>query len=176
MGEIAIVVVVAAADNDVIGRAGGLPWRLKSDMKHFRALTIGKPVIMGRKTFESLKAPLQQRANIVITRDASFVAPGAIVVHDLGAALAAARAEARARGVTAMMVIGGADVYAQTLPLADRIELTRVHLRPAGDTLLPPFDSAEWLETARSDRPAGPDDDAAFTILSYQRRRPAAAA
>ncbi len=176
MGEIAIVVVVAAADNDVIGRAGSLPWRLKSDMKHFRALTIGKPVIMGRKTFESLKAPLRDRANIVITRDASFVAPGAIVVHDLAAALAAARAEARERGVTTMMVIGGADVYAQTLPLADRIELTRVHLRPVGDTRLPPFDAAEWLETARSDRPAGPDDDAAFTILSYQRRRPASAA
>lgn len=175
MEKVAIVIVVAAADNDVIGRAGGLPWRLKSDMKHFRTLTIGKPVVMGRKTFQSLKAPLKERTNIIVTRDRSFAAPGALVVHDLAAALEAARADARGRGTNAAMVIGGADIYAQALPLADRIELTRVHISPQGDTRLPSFDHGGWHEISRSEHPAGPDDEAAFTILTYERNEPRSA-
>jgi dihydrofolate reductase len=170
--DIAIVFVVAVADNGVIGRDGGLPWRLKSDMAHFRRLTIGKPVVMGRKTFLSLNKPLKDRTNIVVTRDKSFSAAGAVVAHDLDAALTIARDDARRRGTDSVMVIGGADIYTQTLPLADRIELTLVHLEPPGDTLFPALDQRHWREVARSEHPAGPDDDAPFALLTFARVTP----
>jgi dihydrofolate reductase len=166
---IALVLVAAVADNGVIGRAGGLPWRLKSDMQHFRALTSGKPVVMGRKTYQSIGRPLKDRTNIVISRDPAVAVAGVLVAGSLETALAAARGDALRRGCDAIMVIGGADIYAQTLAFADRLEITQVHARPIGDALFPPIQPATWREAARAEHPAGPDDEASFTILTYGR-------
>jgi dihydrofolate reductase len=163
-----IVLIIAAADNDVIGRDGGLPWHLRSDLQHFRALTMGKPVVMGRKTYLSIGRPLPGRTNIVVSRDPAFAASGLVVAPTLAAALAAAHGDALRRA-SDIMVIGGADIFAQALPLAARLELTRVQLRPEGDVMLPPIEWAEWRETARRDVPQGPHDDAGFTVVSYER-------
>ena len=144
-----------------------MPWRVKSDMRHFRALTMGKPVVMGRKTYESLHVkPLPGRTNIVVTRDASFTAPGTLVARSLGVALEAARGDALRRG-TDIMVIGGTEIYAQAMPLAGRLEITRIHMRPEGDTAFPPIDPAVWREASRTPHPAGEGDDAAFDFVSY---------
>lgn len=167
--DIAIVLVAAVADNGVIGRAGGLPWRLRSDMRHFRRLTIGKPVVMGRKTFLSIGKPLPERTNIVISRDPACTIAGAVVAPNVDAALTIARADALRRNCDAIMVIGGADVYAQILARADRLEITRVHAEPAGDARFPSISSVAWKEVARAEGSAGPDDDASFTMLTYER-------
>ncbi len=135
---------LARADNGVIGRDGGLPWRLPADLKRFKAQTIGRPMIMGRKTFESFPAPLPGRRHIVLTRDAAWRAEGAEVARTVEDALALAGEDAA--------VIGGAEVFALFLPLAGRIELTEVHLEAEGDTTVPPF--AGWREIAREDHPA----------------------
>jgi dihydrofolate reductase len=169
MNGVSLVLFAAVADNGVIGRAGGLPWRLKSDLQHFRALTIGHPVVMGRRTYQSIGRPLPGRTNIVVSRDRAFAAPGVLVAACLEAALDAARGDALRRGTDAIMVIGGAEIYAQAMPLASRLEITRVHANPQGDAMLPTIDEGEWRETARRDRPAGPEDEATFTFVSYQR-------
>jgi dihydrofolate reductase len=163
-----IVLVAAVAENGVIGRKGGLPWRLKSDLQHFRAITLGKPVVMGRKTWDSIGRPLPGRTNIVATRDRAFTARGAVVA-DLAAALEVARADALRRNVDAIAVIGGGDIYAQVFALATRLEITRVHARPEGETVFPPLDPAQWRETARCGFPAGPDDETSFDVLTFVR-------
>jgi dihydrofolate reductase len=164
-----IVFVVAVAENGVIGRAGGMPWRLRSDLRHFRTLTMGHPVVMGRKTYLSIGKPLPGRTNIVVTRDSSVAVPGAIAAAGLPSALEVARGDARRRGVDAIMVIGGADIYAQLMPVASRLEVTRVHATPAGDAQFPDIVAELWQESARSDHAAGPGDDADFTVLTYRR-------
>lgn len=164
-----LVFVVAIAENGVIGRAGGLPWRLKSDLKYFRSVTLHKPILMGRKTYASIGRPLDKRTNIVVTRDRAFTAPGVLVAHDLDAALAAAEGDARRRGAADIAVIGGADLYAQLMPRAARLLVTSVHARPDGDTLFPRIDPAIWRETERRDQPAGPGDDASYTLITYER-------
>jgi dihydrofolate reductase len=165
-----IVLIAAIAENGVIGRAGGMPWRLKSDMRHFRALTLGKPVVMGRKTYLSLSIkPLPGRTNIVVSRDAAFTLPGAIVAASLDAALEAGRGDALRRGADAIMVIGGADIYAQAMPLAQRLEVTRVHLAADGDAAFPPIDPTVWRQSASTEHPAGPDDDAPYQVATYIR-------
>jgi len=169
-----IVLVAAVGENGVIGRDGGMPWRLKSDLRHFRAVTMDKPIVMGRKTWLSLGRPLPGRTNIVVTRDRSFAAAGAVVAMELGAALAVARGDALRRGADAVAVIGGGEIYAQLMPIATRLEITRVHLRPDGQAVFPPIDPARWREVARRDSSAGPDDDANFTILTYLRAQAAA--
>ncbi len=141
------MLVAAIANNGVIGRDGGLPWRLPEDLKHFRALTLGKTVLMGRRTWNSLGKPLTGRDNWVLTRDAAFEAPGARTFATLDAALAA-----HEHGE--LMVIGGAELYRQTLPLAARLELTRVDAEVEGDTLFPEIDNGVWREIARVDHPA----------------------
>jgi dihydrofolate reductase len=140
-----IVLILARADNGVIGIDGGLPWRLPADLKRFKALTMGKPMIMGRKTFESFPAPLPGRRHIVLTRDRDWSATGAEVVHDVAGAIALA-------GDGAIAVIGGADIFALFAPLAERIEVTEVHASPDGDTYVPPF--AGWREQTREDHNA----------------------
>jgi dihydrofolate reductase len=165
----AIVLVAAVADNGVIGRDNALPWRLSSDLRRFKALTVGKPVVMGRKTFLSIGKPLPDRTNIVVTRDRNFNADGIVVAHSLDAALAAARDDARRRGVDAIMVIGGTDIFEQTMDLADRLEITHVHARPAGDTVFPPIDARRWRAVARTEHPAGARDDVAFSTVTYRR-------
>jgi dihydrofolate reductase len=167
--HIALVLVAAVADNGVIGCTGGMPWRLKSDMHHFRALTSGKPVVMGRKTYQSIGRPLKDRTNIVVSRDPTVSIGEVIVVASLDAALSIARGDALRRNTDAIMVIGGADLYAQTLSRADRLVITRVHVKPRGDVTFPPIQPATWGEISRSEFTAGPGDEANFTILTYER-------
>jgi dihydrofolate reductase len=175
-GRIRVVLVAAMGENGVIGRDGRLPWRLKSELQHFRALTWGKPVVMGRRTYLSIAGryrPLAGRTNVVVSRNPDFTAPGAVVAPALELGLAIARADALRRSTDTIMVAGGADIYAQTMPLADEIALTLVHCRPPGDTLFPAIDAHLWQEISRVERPAEPDDSAAFAYVCYQ-RRPAA--
>ncbi len=141
-----ISLVLARARNGVIGNRGAIPWRLAEDMRRFRALTLGKPVIMGRKTWDSLpKKPLPGRTNIVVTRDRAFAAEGAVVVHDMGEALARADGE----NPSEIAVIGGAEIYAAALPLASRVHLTEVDADFEGNAVMPPFDLSAWRETGR---------------------------
>ncbi len=171
---IEIVLIVAVAENGVIGAAGAIPWRLKSDMARFKALTSGKPVVMGRKTFESLRRPLPGRTNIVITRDANFRAPGAVVTTSFADARATALGDALRRLATEIAVIGGAEIYARWMDVADRLEVTEVHLKPEGDTHLAPIDLKEWEEVARTSQVRTDDDTADFSYVTYRRhsRRP----
>jgi dihydrofolate reductase len=142
-----IALVVAIADNGVIGRNGALPWRIPADMKHFKAVTFGKPCIMGRKTWDSLpKKPLPGRINIVVTRDRSFAAEGAVVAHTLDEALTRAGSE----GLEEMAIIGGAELYRAALPQATRIHLTEVHGNFDGDAMFA-FDRKGWYETVREE-------------------------
>ena len=164
-----LTLVVAVAKNGVIGREGALPWRLSSDMKRFKAATMGKPVLMGRKTWDSLpRKPLPGRQNLVLTRDANFKADGAWVFTDLAAMLAAARAMAEAAGADETCVIGGAQLYNAVLPQAGRIVLTEVNLTPDGDAHLD-LDLSHWREVSREDVAAGPNDDADFVVRILER-------
>jgi dihydrofolate reductase len=166
-----IVLIVAVADNGVIGAGGAIPWRLKSDQQRLKAMTMGKPIVMGRKTFMSLpRRPLPGRTNIVITRDKTFRATGAVVTTSFAEARAVARADALRRSVAEIVVIGGADIYAQSIDIADRLEITEVHVAPPGDTHFAPVDTGKWQEIARTLHPAGPDDSAAFSYVTYRRR------
>ncbi|MBV9261077.1 MAG: dihydrofolate reductase [Pseudolabrys sp.] len=165
-----IVLVAAVGKNNVIGRGGHLPWRLRSDLQHFKRLTLNKPVVMGRKTFESLGKPLKDRTNIVVSRNLAHRAPGAILTTSIDAALAIARDDAKKRGTDEIMVIGGHNIFDVTLPLANRLEITHVHASPEGDVFFPPIDPSMWCETYRREHPAGPQDDFAFTVATYQRR------
>ena len=142
-----IFLVVAVAANGVIGRDGAMPWHLPNDLRHFKALTTGKPMIMGRKTFESLPGLLPGRRHIVLTRDRTWAEDGAEVARSPEEAIALANAPHIA-------VIGGAEIYRQFLPHADRIEWTEVAAEPEGDTRFPDFDRSEWIEAAREDHPA----------------------
>jgi dihydrofolate reductase len=167
-----VVLIVAVADNGVIGAGGAIPWRLKTDQQRFKMLTTGKPVVMGRKTFASLRRPLPGRTNIVVTRDGSFRAAGAVVATSFADARAVATGDALRRSATEIAVIGGAEIYAQWMPYADRLEITEVHARPEGDTVFAAIDAADWEEVARVRNPAGPDDSAEFSYVTYRRREP----
>jgi dihydrofolate reductase len=164
-----ITLVAALAENGVIGRDNGLPWRLKSDMVHFRAITMGKPVVMGRKTFLSIGRPLPGRTTIVVSRDGGFAAPGIVVAPSVEAALTVARGDALRRGADCIIVAGGADLYAQTMPLAERLHITYVHRAVDGDVYFPAIDRSVWHETARDEHAAAAGDDAAFAFVIYQR-------
>jgi dihydrofolate reductase len=164
-----ILLVAAIAQNGVIGRGNALPWRLKSDMQHFRALTMGKPVVMGRKTFLSIGRPLKGRTTIVVSRDRGFTAPGIVVAPSLDAALATARGDALRRNADAIVVAGGADIYAQAMPLATQLAITHVHKRIDGDAYFPAIDPNEWNECARSEHEAVAEDEAAFAFVTYER-------
>jgi dihydrofolate reductase len=164
-----LTLVLAIAKNGVIGRDGKLPWRLSSDMKRFKQTTMGKPVLMGRKTWESLHVrPLPGRQNLVLTRDPNIRAEGAWVHTSLDAMLAAGRAMAKASGAEEVCVIGGAQLYEATLPLADRIVLTEVNLAPEGDARLE-LDLSRWREMGREHVERGPKDDADFVVRVLER-------
>ncbi|UFS78763.1 dihydrofolate reductase [Tardiphaga sp. 37S4] len=148
-----------------------MPWRLKSDMQRLKALTIGKPIVMGRKTFESFpKRPLPGRTNIVITRNADYQAAGAVVTTSLADARAVATGDALRRLVTEIAVIGGAEIYAQWMGIADRLEVTEVHAQPTGDTFMPPVDLTVWEEVARVRNAAAGEDSVDFSYVTYCRR------
>jgi dihydrofolate reductase len=163
MAEISLI--VAAAENNVIGRDGGLPWHLRADLVRFKALTMGKPVVMGRRTFESIGKPLPGRRNIVVTSRADYRAPGCEVVGSIDAALAAAADAAE------IMVIGGGDIYRQLLPRADRIYFTRVHVECDGDAYFPELDPDEWRASEESAHAADAANDHAFSALTLDRKQ-----
>jgi dihydrofolate reductase len=169
-----VILLAAVAENGVIGRRNGLPWRLKSDLQHFRALTWGKPVIMGRKTYLSIGRPLKGRTTIVVSRDRTFAAPGVVVAPTLGAAFAAARGDALRRNAEAIFVAGGADIYAQALHLATRLAITHVHKQVEGDAVFPAIEAAIWREIARSEQKPAVEDDAPFAFVTYERASGAA--
>ncbi len=166
-----VVLIVAVADNGVIGSHGAIPWRLKTDQQRFKAMTMGKPVVMGRKTFISLRRPLPGRTNIVVTRDADFRAAGAVVTTSFADARAVALGDALRRFATDIAVVGGAEIYAQWMDIADRLEITEVHARPEGDTHFAAIDPASWEEVARVRNPASSDDSAEFSYVTYRRRK-----
>jgi len=165
-----IVIIAAVADNGVIGRGNALPWRLKSDMRHFRALTMGKPVVMGRKTFLSIGKPLTGRTTIVVSRDRGFAAPGIVVAPGLDAALAVARGDALRRNADAIAIAGGAEIYAQALPLAAQLAITHVHKAVEGDAHFPAIDPELWRESGRATPPRAAEDEADFDFVNYERR------
>lgn len=148
-----IALIVAMAENRVIGRGGGLPWRISADLKYFKAKTMGKPIVMGRKTFDSIGKPLPGRPNIVVTQgDATTFPDGVDVAGDIDAALDVAHRRAEETGADEIMIIGGATLYEITLPHADRLYLTEIHEAVEGDTFFPAFDKAAWQEVEREDR------------------------
>lgn len=164
-----IALIVAAADNDVIGRNNALPWDLPADLAHFKRLTMGKPILMGRKTFESIGRPLPGRSNIVITRDPQYTAAGVQVVHSVDEALSLAEDIALIDGAEELMVIGGAEIYRLAMPAATRLYLTRVHAQPQGDAFLPSIDWSLWDEVSR-DVKVGGEAQPAHTFLAYRRK------
>ena len=162
---------IARARNGVIGRGGKLPWRLKSDLAIFRATTMGKPVIMGRKTWESLpKKPLVGRTNIVLSKDGSFEPKGAVVCEDFSEAVAIGREQAEEDGAAEVCVIGGASLFALALPKAKRLYLTEVDAEVEGDVFLAPFDEGQWTETRSERHEASDGDEHPFTVRVLERR------
>jgi dihydrofolate reductase len=163
-----VAIVVAAAENGVIGAGNQMPWRLPDDLKRFKALTLGKPVVMGRKTYESIGKPLPGRANIVISRRSDLQLQGCTVVNSVPAAMAAAG------DAQEIAIIGGAEIYAQALSSTDVVHLTRVHMTLAGDAWFPALDPAEWRERLIERHPPDERHAFAFSFIEAQRIRPAA--
>ncbi len=159
-----IALIAALSRNGVIGRDNGLPWELPADMRHFRELTLGKPVLMGRKTFQSIGRALPGRRNIVVSRDPCFRAKDCLVVDSIAAGIAAAGESEE------LMIIGGAAIYRATLPLAQRMYLTMVQAEVEGDAYFVDFDQAEWRETARVDRDADGENALPYSFVTLERR------
>lgn len=157
-----ITLVVAVAENGVIGRDNGLAWHLRGDLKRFKAVTMGKPMMMGRKTYASIGRPLPGRRTLVLTRDLAFAADGVETVHDWPQALAVASTEE-------LMVVGGAEIYRLALPHANALRLTEVAASPEGDVRFPDFDRRLFRETFREAHPAGPHDEYAYTFVDLER-------
>lgn len=170
MNAVPVALIAAVARNRVIGANNALPWRLAGDMKRFRAATMGKPVLMGRRTWESIGRPLPGRRVIVVSRDPDFRVGDVETVASLPAALDRAEAVAREAGAPEVMVAGGGTLYAALIGSARVLHVTEVDLEPPGDTLFPPIDPALWRETARAAQPGRAGDDAAFSFVTYERR------
>jgi dihydrofolate reductase len=166
-----IVMVAAVAKNGVIGVDGGLPWRVKADMKTFRAITMGKPVVMGRKTFQSIKRVLDGRDVIVVTRQKDFSATGAFVAESLEAAIMLAQKLAAGRDAKEICIGGGGEIYREAMPGADRLYVTHVAAEPSGDTRFPEISAAEWTEISREPLPKSDGDTATAEHIVYARRR-----
>ncbi len=166
-----LAIVAAVARNGVIGANNGLPWRLSSDMKHFKALTWGKPLVMGRKTYLSIPRALPGRETIVVTRDPAFAPAGVNIAHELETALDLAAQRADAMGAEEIVVAGGAEIYAQTMARASRLYITEVALAAEGDTRFPPIDPGQWREARRRKGERGPRDEADFAFVDYERRQ-----
>ena len=166
--DVPVVLVLAVAENGVIGRGDALPWDLPDDLQHFKRTTLGHPIIMGRKTFDSVGFPLPGRRNIVITRDASWRREGVIVCHTLDDALECAFEQALIDGVDAVMVVGGAEIYRQALPRADKVWLTRVHDSSSGDVTFDLDCLFDWREVSARRFEAGDGNSHAFTIAELE--------
>jgi len=161
-----VVLVVAMSENRVIGRDGGLPWQISADLKHFKKVTMGSPIIMGRKTRDSIGRALPGRRNIVITRNTEFMPEGADTVATIDAALALCRDDNAEKA----MIIGGGQIYAETIKIADVIELTEVHETIDGDTVFPEIDTSIWQETSREKQPAETPEGPTFSFVTLRRR------
>lgn len=169
--DMPISIVVARSRNNVIGCSGALPWRLKSDLKHFKDVTSGKPILMGRKTWESLHVrPLPSRDNVVLTRNPSFVAEGAFIYTSLSVALSAAKAMALGRGAREICVVGGQEVFAELKSAVTRIYLTEVHGDYEGDTYFPSFDLTGWSEVSSREFSSGPGDEVPFSVYTLEKQ------
>jgi dihydrofolate reductase len=168
--DVPLVLVAAVARNGIIGANGALPWRLSSDLKRFRALTWGKPLVMGRKTFASIGRALPGRETIVVTHDPAFAPPGVFVAHNLDAALDLAAERARAMGGDGVIIAGGGEIYAQTIARANRLFITEVALDAEGEARFPSIDPERWREISRETGERGPRDDADFAFVQYDRR------
>jgi dihydrofolate reductase len=168
--RVPLAIVAAVARNGVIGANNALPWRLPTDMKRFKALTWGKPLVMGRTNFQSIGRPLPGRETIVVTRDPAFAAAGVLIAHELDAALDLASERARAMGAGEVIVAGGGEIYAQTIERASRLLITEVALDAEGDVRFPPIDPDQWREVRREKGERGPRDEADFTFVDYERR------
>lgn len=168
-----ISLIAAVAENGVIGSNGDIPWRIKSDFRYFKEMTTGKPVIMGRKTFEGLPGgPLKNRPNIVISRDPAYSPNGGTAARSFEEAIDLARATNT--GSDEIMIAGGAEIYRLALPMADRLYINKIHVRPEGDTFFPPFDRDDWIETRKEHHAAGPDETADYTITILVRKNKSA--
>ncbi len=170
MTEFPIALIAAVARNRVIGRDNGLPWHVAGDLKHFRTATMGKPVLMGRRTFQSIGRPLSGRHLVVLSSDPAFRPEGVVVARTLPEALDRAGEIGRDKGAAEIMVAGGGTLYEATIELARRLYITEVGLEPEGDTLFPAIDPLAWMETHRADHPRGEKDDAEFAVVTYERR------
>ena len=164
-----VFVLAAIADNGVIGDDNRLIWQLSSDLKRFRQLTLGHPMLMGRKTFQSIGKALPGRETVVLTRDLGFAAEGVHVAHTLAGALDLCRDLATAMQASGIAVVGGAEIYAQTLPLAERLHLTEVHASPHGDAFCPVWDKSLFKVISKDDFSSGPRDQYAYSFVDYQR-------
>ena len=164
-----LAMIAALADNHVIGLDNRMPWHLPADLKHFKAMTLGKPIIMGRKTWDSLGRPLPGRLNLVVSRQPDLQLEGAETFTDLDSALTRAEQWAREQGVDELMLIGGAQLYAQALPRAQRLYLTRIEASPEGDAFFPDYDQAEWERVDSQAHPAE-GDAPAYRFETWQRR------
>ncbi|MGI9402172.1 MAG: dihydrofolate reductase [Rhizobiaceae bacterium] len=167
--EIRLAIIAAIGRNGVIGVDGELPWRLSSDLKRFKQITMGKPIIMGRKTFDSIGKPLPGRCNIVITRNDGFLVPGIEVAANIESGISIARRYAAEENLEEVHVIGGGEIYSRTIEFADRLYITHVHSSPEGDTKFPPIDEKNWKMTSSEDIPAGEKDTAATRFAVYDR-------
>jgi len=167
--SVAVAIIAAIADNGVIGNGNSIPWHLPSDFAHFKRMTLGKPLIMGRRTFESIGRPLPGRTNIVVSRQPGYQPEGVIVISSLEAALDHAQTIAATDRANEVMIGGGAEIYAQALNFADRLYITHVGASPEGDAHFPPVDLDMWKESGMIDVPTSPKDSAAFRIKVYRR-------
>jgi dihydrofolate reductase len=168
--SVPVAMIAAIGENRVIGSEGRIPWRLPTDFAHFKRMTLGKPLIMGRKTFESIGKPLPGRANIVVSRQPDYAPEGVIVCASLNAALRRAQAIAQTDGADEVMIGGGAEIYSEAMPLADRLYITHVAAAPEGDAKFPSIDPDSWKIAHRHDIARGDRDSADFTVLTYVRR------
>ncbi|WP_277252033.1 dihydrofolate reductase [Neptunomonas phycophila] len=166
-----LAMIVAQSSNRVIGRDNKLPWYLPGDLKYFKQATMGKPIIMGRKTFESIGKPLPGRLNIIISRDASFTAQGIKVVMSLPEAIELAESQALIDGVDEAMIIGGAQIYALALPEVERLYITQVHADIEGDAYFPEFNRSQWTELGREDFSAQGPNPYDYSFIVYQRSK-----
>jgi dihydrofolate reductase len=168
---VGIAMIAAVAANGVIGRNGGIPWRIPSDMAFFKRTTMGKPIVMGRKQYESVGRPLPGRTNIVVTRQQGYQPDGVIVIDSLEAAVARAKAVAEGDGKDEVTIIGGGEIYAQGMAFADKLTISHVELRPEGDVLFPAIDPGEWIVVEEPPVTVDPRDEAVYRIAIYARRR-----
>jgi len=164
-----VVIVVAVAENGVIGRNGQMPWRIPGDLKHFKSVTMGKPVVMGRKTYDSIGKPLPGRTNIVLTHDRSWRADGVLAGHSLEEVMRLANEDARRTGASEIAIIGGSTLFEKTLPVADKIELSVVHASAEGDVFFPDYDKSAFKETRREGPMQGEKDDYPYSTVTLER-------